>query len=139
MSREYAENRIREALRQTGGNVARARQLIVGWTYEDHKLLQALTRPHLAGIVAYAVDRVVNRDAGTVPETQAEPVEEGIEGEQFGKELLRALVSGQPAIFGQENAAAYVKPTQASQRHIDTLKQLSGGKKKPGSGGSKKK
>ena len=60
MSLEYAEGRIREALKLSGGNAARARKQIIDWSREDMRLLQELTRGHLSGIVAYNVERVLS-------------------------------------------------------------------------------
>ena len=59
MSREYAEKRIKDALKQARGNATKARQQIIAWTNEDPKLLQALAQPHLTGIVAHAINRVI--------------------------------------------------------------------------------
>ena len=60
MSREYAEKRIKEALHLTRGNIAKARQQVIAWTHDDMKLLHALTKPHMTGIVAHAVGRVAS-------------------------------------------------------------------------------
>ncbi len=132
MSLDYAENRIREALRLSNGHPLKARQQIIAWTYEDAKLLHALTKPHLTGIVAHAVSRVVSRL--NLPEEQenaprkrtknvkVKPVEKE---EEFGKDLLKALAQGDPAIFGQEAFSAPVKARKASKKHVDTMKLLS--------------
>ena len=61
MSLEYAERRIIKALEAAKGNPTRARQQIIAWSHDDPKLLLALARPHLTGIVAHAVNRVIYR------------------------------------------------------------------------------
>ena len=43
MSREYAEQKIKQALELTRGNATQARQQVIAWCHEDTKLLQALT------------------------------------------------------------------------------------------------
>src|SRR5688572_30825087 len=104
MSREYAEKRIRQALEMFKGNETKARQQIIAWTYEDTKLLQALTQPHITGIVAHAIGRVVNmKDEGDIP---PEPEIDLSEGGEFGIEILKAIAGGGTARFGQENASA---------------------------------
>lgn len=136
MSRDYAEGRIREALRRSGGNMIKARQQVIAWTYEDTKLLHELAKPHLTGIVAHAVGRVssiMTREEGdesklsvedivrkTTPPVKAAKNKE----EKFGLDLLKAIAQGDPAMFGQESFAAPVKSKQASQRHVDTIKSL---------------
>ena len=76
MSREYAENRIADALSQSNGNPTRARQKVIAWAFEDPKLLQALTQPHMTGIVAHAVNRVIHKQDSKpedVPEIPQSP------------------------------------------------------------------
>lgn len=124
MSREYAEDRIREALRQSGGNMALARQHIIAWTYEDAKLLHSLARPHLNGIVAYQVERVASGRAElekrSPAATQAKPKEDEI----FGMDLLRAVAASGAPIFGQEAYANPVRRGQASKQHVDAIHRI---------------
>ncbi len=131
MSIEYAEKRIREALRMTGGHPVKARQQIIAWCYEDSRLLQALARPHMTGIVAHAVNRVIAKKdrkeeaRAEEPEVVNNPLAD-LAGDEFGKQILKALASGGGAAFGQESYAVPSRRGQASQRHIDALKQMSG-------------
>lgn len=128
MSLEYAESRIREALRLCKNNAARARQQIIAWTFEDAKLLQALARPHLTGIVAHAVSRTIHRqEAEEHAGEDAPPVPETLDmaPDTFGKEILKALQSENTARFGRESAAPPARKRQASQRHIDAIRQMS--------------
>ena len=122
MSREYAENRIKEALKMHGGNLARARQQIIAWTYEDSKLLHALARPHLSGIVAYQVDRVASGRAELEKRKPSAP--DPKKDENFGMELLRAVAATHATVFGQESAAIPVKRGAASKQHIDAIRQI---------------
>lgn len=134
MSREYAESRIREALKLAKGNPTKARQQIIAWTYEDTKLLHALARPHLTGIVAHAVNRVIYHqhmedEAEDIPETP-QPV--NMEPATFGAQILKALQSENTAQFGREQQALPPRRKQASQSHIDALKAMASKKKKDG-------
>lgn len=126
MSREYAEKRIREALNLAKGNATRARQQIIAWTNEDPKLLHALAQPHLTGIVAHAVSRVVHKqdieEHEDEPPAMPQPLD--MAPDTFGKEILKALASENTALFGRDTGAAPARRKQASQSHIDALKQI---------------
>ena len=138
MSREYAEKRIREALRLAKGNVTKARQQIVAWTNEDPKLLMALTRPHLTGIVAHAINRVLTRiengtdDPEEIPET---PAPLNMPPETFGQEIMQILKNSHTATFGHESGVPAGRRGQASQRHIDAMNKIA--KKAPPTGKKK--
>lgn len=129
MSREYAESRIRKALELCKGNPTRARQQVIAWTFEDQKLLQALAQPHLTGIVAHAIGRVIHRQNieghdDSAAETSGAPEALDIAPDTFGKEILQILSSQNTAMFGREGVAPPVRRKQASQRHVDALKQM---------------
>lgn len=125
MSREYAEDRIREALRLNAGNMALAKQQIIAWTYEDTKLLHALSRPHLNGIVAYQVERVASGRAEIErrkPETG--PAKKLPVDENFGMDLLRAVAAAGAPIFGQEVYSTAVRKGKASKQHVDAIHRI---------------
>lgn len=126
MSLNYAEQRIKEALKQANGNQARARQQIIAWAFEDPQLLQAITKHHLTGIVAYHVERVASGRAAK-PKTQppAKPKKAAASKEDaFGMEILKAVASSSSAVFGLEGYAAPRKRGQASEQHINAIKQM---------------
>jgi hypothetical protein len=133
MSLEYAEMRIQEALKLTKGNQMKAQQQIIAWIYEDAKLLHALAKPHLSGIVAYNVERVASGRAAAAKATATEkpaPQKASAQGqgkppkpEQFGLEILKA-VAGNPAIFGLEDLGVPQKRGAASQRHVDAINAI---------------
>ena len=127
MSREYAESRIREALKLCRGNATRARQQIMAWTFEDPRLLQALARPHLSGIVAHAVNRVITRlgSDNAEEETPPEPQAINMSPSSFGKEILAALTSKNTAMFGHDGEVPPSRRKPASQSHINALKAMS--------------
>lgn len=126
MSREYAEDRIREALAQCRGNATKARQLIIAWSTQDQRLLLSLAQPHLTGIVAHAVSRVIYRQSHLVEEEDvaAGPLALNMAPDTFGKEILSALSSSDTPVFGLEGHTAQPRPKKASQSHIDALKQM---------------
>lgn len=126
MSREYAEKRIREALRLAKGNATKARQQIVAWTNDDPKLLMALTKPHLTGIVAHAINRVITRMESGADEPEQipdVPAPLNMPPETFGQEIMNALKNS-GAVFGHEGGSGSGKRGQASQRHIDALNKI---------------
>lgn len=124
-NKDYVFNRIKEAMTIHKGNTAKARQQIIAWTYEDAKLLHALSRPHLTGIVAYAVDRFQRNILETPsPSNKFESVLDRPSDDDFGKEMLRSMVTGRPEIFGEEPSGAGLGRSQASKRHQDIMKFL---------------
>ncbi|MBK9585249.1 MAG: hypothetical protein KA099_02590 [Alphaproteobacteria bacterium] len=131
-SRQYLENRIREALKKAKGNKHQARQQIIAWTYEDSKLLHALARPHLEGIIAYNIDRMLSGKTADNRENEAvskkpQAGAKAKKGEEFGMDLLRAVVATDAAIFGQESLAPSSKRPQTSKRHVDALMKMASG------------
>lgn len=132
MSSEYAEDRIREALKIARGNPTKARQQVIAWTNDDIRLLQALTRPHLTGIVAHAVGRVIHREnieagAAGIPEA---PQSLDMPPDTFGQEIMRALEGRDTAVFGREEGGVPLRRKQASQSHIEALKKIASRRKK---------
>jgi hypothetical protein len=138
MTDSYAEQKVSEALRLSGGNPAKARRQIQAWFYEDTKLLMELTRPHWNGIVAYAVDRAVQRalrGEDTAPAREEKKVKKAVTGKEpsFGKEMLRSFVSDHAVKFGHEaSAPAPTGRRTASQTHVDAIHLMAAkGKQKP--------
>lgn len=117
------------------GNVARAQQQIIAWTYEDAKLLHALARPHLNGIVAYQVERVASGRAEL--EKRKPTASSGGKDENFGMELLRAVAASSAAVFGQESNAPPIKRGAASKQHIDAIRQIAARSAPPPNSGKK--
>lgn len=126
MSLEYAQGRIKEALRIAKGNPTKARQQIIAWCYEDQKLLLALARPHLTGITAHAINRVTyNQNLQDHDEAIPEaPEAVDLPPATFGQEILKSLQSNNTALFGFEDNVPRVARPKASQSHIENLKRL---------------
>lgn len=128
MSWDYVERKVKEALQITRGNPMRARQQLIAWTYEDSKLLYELTKPHMTGIVGHAIAHVEKKEqeekAGVKKKAPMTSIrEQDINGE-FGLELLKALAGGGSPQFGVESNMAPTGKSQASQKHVDTLKKI---------------
>ena len=124
MSYEYVENRIKEALRLSGGHPLKARQQILAWCYEDPKLLHGLTRPHLDGIAAYAINRVIHKQTAEEPEGEGLDVD-SLAGEALGKDLLKAFVGRKGDDFGRSTGLPSSRRKRASQSHIDAIHLMS--------------
>lgn len=149
MSLDYAKGRIKEALKLCGGNQVRARQQVIAWTYEDAKLLHALAKPHLSGIVAYNIERVASGRADSVaPAPQSKSRTEELskkakkngaapKEEAFGMELLKA-VTGSPEVFGLEDPGAPRKKAGVSKAHLDAIEALTAKSKSAAKTGRRK-
>ena len=126
MSNDYADDKVSEALRLSGGNAAKARRQIQAWFYEDVKLLLELTRPHWNGIVAYAVDRAVNRALRGEEAPEPKPSKKSVKAPNgkdstFGKEMLRKFASEKTIKFGHEASDGAPARLAASQNHVDAI------------------
>jgi hypothetical protein len=55
----------------------------------------------------------------------------------FGKEILKALASDNTVMFGRDSGAPPTRRKQASQSHIDALKQMASKSKGGGTGSGK--
>lgn len=128
MSQEYAEKRIKDALKQAGGNAGRAKQQIIAWCFEDSKLLHALAKPHLNGIVAYQVERVQSgRNVSKEQPERNTPQVPDIKDEELGMEVLRAVAAQDAIVFGRENTGLpQMRRSKASKQHIDAIRMLAG-------------
>jgi hypothetical protein len=131
MSRDYAESRIREALKLAKGNDTKARAQVMAWAAEDQRLLMGLVRPHLTGIVAYAISRVLSRPENEIPEDLPDkPQSLDLPPDTFGREILSALSSHDTPVFGHETSAPPSRRKKASQSHIDAMKAIASKTKK---------
>jgi hypothetical protein len=122
VSKEYAENKIKDALKLCNGNMGLARQQIVALAYEDMDLLRTLVRPHLDGIVAYQVERVASGRAEKEeyrPELPLPKIDD-----DFGMKLLRAAVADDVRVFGRDNMRQPRKRKIASKQHIEAIHKM---------------
>ncbi len=129
MDKPYVEQKIREALKRSGGNMTRARQQVIAWAFEDARLLQELTKAHLSGIVAYNIERVASgRAAAKTEDPIAEISTPKTEDADFGMEILKAVAGNSGAVFGFEPSTLR-SHSNVSQSHIDALRMMAS--KKP--------
>jgi hypothetical protein len=137
MSRKYLEDKIKDALVLSNGNSTQAQKLVIKWSLEDLKLLQQLSKPHLKGIAAHAVSRVItqmDRDDEPLPE---EPAAIDMSPSSFGENLLGAMAGQDTTHFGHERSAPRLKKKQASQQHINAIHMIAKkGPIKPDDGGN---
>ncbi len=124
MSVHYAEEKIREALRLCGGNMMQARQQVTKWAQDDHALMNALTKPHLDGIIAYQIERVSSGRADTENLNLAPAASGKKRPDSFGMELLRAVADSEVTVFGLETASAPKGRKTASRSHIEAIHKM---------------
>lgn len=127
MSREYAETKIREALKLCNGNMTLARQQIIALAQDDMQLLKVLVKPHLDGIVAYQIERVSSGRSELEKRHPKLPLSDM--DDNFGMELLRAIASDDVTIFGQDDHLPR-KRKGASKQHIDAIHQMAASARK---------
>lgn len=121
MSREYAEDKIREALKIHGDNIALARKQIMLWSHDDAALMRGIASPHLDGIIAYQVERIASGRC-ELEKRHPEDIKKSKE-ENFGMDLLRAVASNEATVFGQDNIIS-PKRKSASKQHIDAIHKM---------------
>lgn len=130
MSMDYAVEKIKEALTLSKGNAARARQQVIAWTYEDARLLHALAKPHLTGIVAYQVERVLSGRAEPVaprPSKKGAAAKNSLREQEFGQEILKALGGQGGAVFGTEaysGSGLSPRARKVSQSHVEAIRLM---------------
>lgn len=128
MSREYAMSRVRDALEKSDGNHLKAQRLLLQWLEKDHSLLFGLVSPHLQAIIAHAVNHA---DAPVRSKKMPKTVDTSAGVGEFGEALISTLKGGRASGvgFGEAAPSNVGKPGKASQRHIDAITALTGGKK----------
>ena len=124
MSRDYAEAKALEALRQAEGDKRRAARILEGWAEEDGRLKNALVRPFFANLCGFAVQRAAAR---ALP-AQAKPKSTG--GKPSLETVLQAMAGGKRVHIDPGPPSA---DGPASAKHQRTLKALAQAyKKRPG-------
>ena len=122
MSREYAEEKMKQALKECGGNLTLARKQVLIWAHDDAALLKAIVSPHLDGIIAYQVERVASGRA-EIEKRQPEIAQKTSSEENFGMDLLRAVAADEATVFGQDDVIT-PKRKGASKQHIDAIHKM---------------
>jgi len=123
MSQKYAIDKIKKALDVTRGHAGKTRQMVIAQAMEDPKLLKELVKPHMVGIVAHAVNRVVR--GKTEPESVPTPSPEAQNDENsFGLDILKTIAGGDTTQFGQESYGRPMGKKGVSQKHIDAIQAM---------------
>ncbi len=123
MSNEYAQSKIRQALKNHGGNIALARKQVMLWAYDDAALLRSIAAPHLDGIIAYQVERVASGRAELEKRHPEMAVKVKKEEDNFGMNLLRAVADSDATVFGMEYGLR-PKRKSASKQHIEAIHKM---------------
>lgn len=124
MSWNYARYAVSEALKKAKGSATRAQTLLTEAALKDNRLLVELAQPHLKGIVAHAVSRVMHEQTAPPEDPPDSPTAIDMPLDTFGRELLGALKGRNTPRFGQEDAAPPTGHKPASRAHIDAIKKM---------------
>lgn len=128
MGWDYAEQQITKALEKHQGHEAKACKDVIAEALKDPKLLLALAKPHLTGIVAHAVNRVIRQNAKAQEDgpkaEKSDIIKDKDTSEDLGSEILEMLSKGQSAQFARESEAPPLRRKAASQAHIDALSRI---------------
>ena len=143
---DYAQSRVRDALKEAKGNVPQAQRLLLAWMDFDELLLRAIAEPHLRSIAGYALqsqlfDEVEEKHTaqsfapvpGThVPVTKQPPAGEKAAEETatFGLALLQNVTGGTRAQQFGFVTDEMDAPQKTSARHIEAILQLAGKEQK---------
>lgn len=122
MTSDYVQEKAAQALQAASGNRDEAQKLLLSWAARDQALLLGLAKPHLKGMVTFALDQAAR---SAVPATVAPTPEDTMErrravGAQTG---LRRAAS--PAEL-QAEAQNILDPT----RQADTWQAIAAAFKK---------
>jgi hypothetical protein len=124
MSWDYARRNILEALKKSKGSATRAQALVADAAMKDNRLLVELAQPHLKGIIAHAVARVIHEQTSPPEEHPDQPSMIDMSLDTFGRELLGALSGRNTPKFAQEDAAPPTGHKAASKAHIDAINRI---------------
>ena len=124
MSWDYARKQILEILKAAKGNASRAQTALMQAALNDQRLLAELSGPHLKGIVAHAISRVMHEQTAPPDEHPEQPESIDMPLDTFGRELLGALSGRNTARFAQEDAAPRQPHKSASKAHIDAINKI---------------
>ncbi len=121
---DYARRTILDLLKRAKGNPVTTGRLVQELAFQDARLLQELAAPHLKGIVAHAVSRVIREQTEEPDRHPDMPESLDMPLDQFGRDLLGALGGRNTPHFGHENAAPAPAHKAASKAHIDAIKRI---------------
>lgn len=126
-SNQYLAARIRDAIGQAGGDVARAQRLITEWAARDDRLLRMLVAPYIRGIVGQAIQQHTGVPATKAPARKR--ADAPLAGKNFDAVVGRMGERFGGAIEQPRGMSALIqgpdrKPAAAGKRHADSLRTL---------------
>lgn len=124
MSWNYARHAVLEALKKSKGSAARAQTQLMSEVLKDNRLLVELSQPHLKGIIAHAISKVIHEQTNPPEDHPDAPEAIDMPLDTFGRELLGALKGRNTPKFGQEDAAPPTGHKAASKAHIDAINKI---------------
>jgi hypothetical protein len=124
MSRDYAEAKALEALREADGDRRRAARLLEAWAEEDGRLKNALIRPFFANLCGFAVQRAAARAAPAAAKPKSAQAKPSLET------VLQAMAGGKRVTIDPGPASADGPTSAKHQRAMKALAQAY--KKRPG-------
>lgn len=144
---DYAQSRVRDALKEAKGNVPQAQRLLLAWMDFDELLLRAIAEPHLRSIAGYALQSQLFDEAeekhtaqasAPVPGMPPPPVTKQPAAEEkaaedtatFGLALLQNVTGGTRAQQFGFVTDEMDAPQKTSARHIEAILQLAGKEQK---------
>lgn len=131
MAWDYARACVTEALKEAKGNAARAQRLLTDRALTDNRLLAELAAPHLKGILAHAVGRVLHEQTRPPEDHPVFPEALDMPLDAFGRDLLNALAGRNTARFSQEDMVPRPARKAASLQHIETIRKIARKTDKP--------
>jgi hypothetical protein len=121
----YASQKVLKALADTSGDRKAAHKLVVQWASADPRLLMALAKPFLSGIVGHAVQQApqeARARAGRKPMSKPRALTAEALDSVIGQ--LGASIGEAKAPQGMAAVLSRPKPTKAGQGHQDSMRQL---------------
>jgi len=143
---DYAQSRVRDALKEAKGSVPQAQRLLLAWMDFDELLLRAIAEPHLRSIAGYALQSQLFDEAEekhtaqtsapvpdpSMPAAKQPPAQEK-DAEDIGTFGLALLQNVTGAARAQQFGFVTDEmeaPKKTSARHIEAILQLAGKEQK---------
>lgn len=133
MSRSYARQKIKQALRVAEGDTKQASRDIIELCVRDHEFLLGLTEPFLRGIIGHALKGAGELKPGEGAEKAKREVtpkvlevEEMAKATGLGADIVKNVLGSGGHKFGTQDRTRSTlgKKTKASSKHVDALRAI---------------
>ena len=133
MSRSYARQKVKQALRVSEGDTKQASRDIIELCVRDHEFLLGLTEPFLRGIIGHALKNAgadISDAPGAKPKKEAAPrvldVEAMGKATGLGADIVKNVLGSGGHKFGTQDRTRGTlgKKTKASSKHVDALRAI---------------